>query len=74
MNLVHCHLPLNSGCLTKENINTFSFHFGAYECWVPCVPKLSTHDTAKAGCSGRAAKTSWSENPFEVSKQAVNDN
>lgn len=46
VNLVHCDLFLNSGCLTKENINTSFFHFGAYECWylvflnwVPMIPQ-----------------------------------
>ena len=52
---------------------SLAFHFGAYECWVPWVPKLSTHKTIKAGCSGSAVNTSSSGNPFGVSKQVAND-
>ena len=40
---------------------------------MPWVPKLSTHKTIKAGCSGSAVNTSSSGNPFGVSKQVAND-
>lgn len=52
VSIMHSDLSLNSVCITEEYINKSPFHFGACECWMPWVPKLSTESHKKQDAVG----------------------
>lgn len=61
MNLVHSDLSLNLGCITKQYINNYLFHFGSYECWGPPVPNCAHIKAQKQDVVGGLLKPAGQE-------------